>query len=160
MDEAAVHGEDAGRTVDVAVALALRRHGSGARGCPDTPAAVRVPEDDLDVRKRTRVDVHDVRALHCRRARRLRGRANGIAAVGHGVVARYGLCSCSKTRRSMRREGRQALFIYLHIERVVNRRRVCTYERIALASCVYHARLSRSHSSAARQPRGKGEFSS
>jgi hypothetical protein len=82
-----VHGEDAGRTVDVAVALALRRHGSGARGCPDTPATA-VPDDDLDVRERTRVDVHDVRALRGRRARRLRrGRANGtsIAAVGHGV---------------------------------------------------------------------------
>ena len=65
-DEAAVHGEDAGRTVDVAVALALRRYGSGARGCPDTPAAVGAPDDDLDVRERTRVDVHDVRALHDR----------------------------------------------------------------------------------------------
>jgi hypothetical protein len=87
LDQVAVHGEDAGCTVDVAAALALRRHGSGAGGCPDTPAAVGVPDDDLDVRERTCVDVRDVRA------RRLRGRVNGtgIAAVGHGGARERGV---------------------------------------------------------------------
>jgi hypothetical protein len=71
-DEAAIHAEDGGRTVDVAVGLC----GSGARGRPDAPSVV-TPDDDLDIRKSTRVDAHNVRA------RRLRGLTNVIAAVGH-----------------------------------------------------------------------------
>jgi hypothetical protein len=58
-NEALFRDGDVGRTVDVAVALALSRYGSGARGCPDTPAVV-IPNDDLNVCKSTRIDVHDV----------------------------------------------------------------------------------------------------
>lgn len=69
MDGAPVHGGEEGergRTVrGVIVAFAFCGYGGGARGCPDTPA-VAAPDDDLDIRERTRVDAHDVRALHAR----------------------------------------------------------------------------------------------
>ena len=56
----------AGRTVrGVIMGFAFCGYGRGARGCPDTPA-VAAPDDDLDIRERTRVDAHDVRALHAR----------------------------------------------------------------------------------------------
>jgi len=60
--------ETQARTVGVAMAFSCCRHGGRARGCPATLAVVAATnaaayDDDLHVRKSTRVDSDDVRTL-------------------------------------------------------------------------------------------------